>query len=164
MDNNIFDILWKLSIEKHEAISKQIQNTLCELTRFLKKPERDYIYNKILSLPKNKFDLETLNFAKSFSKDCIILLNHEKIKKLQIKSDQEYGVELMMKFIMDEVEGQKNDISTIEACLEHLKDLFGNMSFNEEMIKFYFLNLFENIKRVKFFLIKNFRVIQLCKA
>ena len=150
IDNKTFEILWRLSTDKHEAISQQIQNILIELSRILKKPDRDYIYGKILTLPKTKFDLETLNFAKNFSRNCIMLLTHEKMKNNlgNIDTINDYGVNLFIKFSMDEVDNEKNDISTIQASIDHLKDLFMKIEFNDEMISCIIYDLIETMKKV----------------
>lgn len=153
LDKFFFDNMWKIANEKHEAISTQIQNILCELGRSLKKNERDYIYDKILNLPKNKFDLETLNFAKNFSRDCIILLNREKKASYQAVSssdsiNNDYGVNLMIKFAMDEVENEKNDLSIIDAAIGNTKDLFTHIIFNDDIINSYIFEMKEKIKNV----------------
>jgi len=138
-------------MEKHEAISVQIQNIFCQLCRFLKKSDRDYIYNKIISIPKSKFDLETLNFAKTFCKTCILIHNMEKSKKanqVRMEDSNEYGIALMIKYSMDEVDREKNDISIIDNAIDHLKDLFGSISFSDEIINQFLFDLVERIKKV----------------
>ncbi len=158
IDTNFLDNLWRLSMDKHEAISNQIQNIFCNITRYLNKNERDYIYNKILNIPKSKFDLETLNFAKNFCKTCIVLSNLEKNKKPSQSRESdvnEYGIGLLIKFSMDEVDGEKNDISTIDAAIDHLRDLFGNITFSDDIINSYLIDLVERIKKV-FILINYF--------
>lgn len=160
IERKTIDILWKFSTEKHEAISQQIQNILIELSKVLKKSERDYIYSKILKIPKSKFDLETLNFAKIFLRNCIILYNLEKNKtnserfnnENNNETQNEYGVNLFIKLSMDEFNGEKNDISTIQASIEHLKDLFTKIEFNDEMINSIIFDLIENIKKVNKYL------------
>ena len=157
IEKKTIDILWRYSMEKHEAISQQIQNLLVELSKILKKSERDYIYSKILTIPKSKFDLETVNFSKIFSRNCIILQNLEKNKSNSERFDannnndnscNDYGVNLFIKLSMDEVDGEKNDISTIQASIEHLKDLFMKIEFNDEMINSIIFELIENVKKV----------------
>ena len=139
-------------MDKHEAISAQIQIIFCQLSKFLKKTDRDYIYNKILNIPKNKFDAETLNFAKNFCKNCIMLSNYEKPRKPnQVRNDDsnEYGIALMIKFSMDEVDGQKNDMSTVDLAIDYLKDLFGTINFSDDIINQFLFDLVERIKKVK---------------
>jgi hypothetical protein len=157
IEKNTIDILWRFSIEKHEAISQQIQNILIELSKILKKSDRDYIYSKILNIPKTKFDLETLNFAKIFSRNCIILQNMEKNKgnsdnnMNNLNNNNDYGVNLFIKLAMDEFENndvEKNNISTIQASIDHLKDLFIKIEFNDDMINCIIFDLIEKIKMV----------------
>lgn len=154
IDTNFIDNLWRLSMEKHEAISAQIQNIFCQLCRYIKKTDRDYIYNKILSIPKTKFDAETLCFAKNFCKNSIILSNNEKFKRPnQGRSDEtnEYGIALMIKLSMDDVDGQKNDLSTVDLAIDYLKDLFGAINFSDDIINQFLFDLVERIKNVKIF-------------
>lgn len=157
IEKKTIDILWRFSIEKHEAISQQIQNILIEISKVLKKSERDYIYSKIMKIPKSKFDIETLNFAKIFIRNCIVLQNIEKNNKSNSdrfensNSDNrlnDYGVNLFIKLSMDEFNGDKNDISTVQASIDHLKDLFNKIEFNDDMINDIFFDLIENIKKV----------------
>lgn len=154
LDTSFIDNIWRLSMDKHEAIATQIQNIFCQLCRFLKKSERDYIYNKILGIPKAKFDVETLNFAKNFCKNSIILSNYEKSKKINQgrgENSNEYGIALMIKYSMDEVDGEKNDISTIDKAIDHLKDLFGSINFSDDIINQFLLDLVERIKKVLYY-------------
>lgn len=139
-------------MDKHEAISAQIQNIFCQLCKFLKKSDRDYVYNKILNIPKAKFDAETLCFAKNFCKNCIVFSNYEKPRKPnQGRNDEtyEYGIALMIKFSMDEVDGQKNDLSTADLAIESLKDLFGTINFSDDIINQFLFDLVERIKKVR---------------
>lgn len=141
-------------MDKHEAISAQIQNIFCQLCRFLKKNDRDYIYNKILNLSKSKLDAETLCFAKNFCKQCIILSNYEKPKRPnQGRNDDsnEYGIALMIKLSMDDVDGQKNDLSTADLAIDYLKELFGTINFSDDIINQFLFDLVERIKKVNYF-------------
>jgi hypothetical protein len=154
LDSNFIDNLWRLSMDKHEAISAQIQNIFCQLSRFLQKKDRDYIYNKILIIPKAKFDPETLSFAKNFCKNCMILSNIEKPKRQSQGGNDdsnEYGIALMIKFSMDEVDGEKNDVSTTDLAIDHLKDLFGTINFSDDIINQFLFDLVEKIKKVQLF-------------
>lgn len=151
LDTNFIDNIWRLLMDKHEAISTQIQNIFCQLCRFLKKTDRDYIYNKILIIPKAKFDAETLNFARNFCKTCVVLSNYEKSKKPSQEGNDdsnEYGIALMIKFSMDEVDGEKNDISTVDLAIDYLKDLFGTINFSDDIINQFLFDLVERIKKV----------------
>ena len=78
IEKKTIDIFWRFSMEKHEAISQQIQNILVELSKILKKSERDYIYSKILTIPKSKFDISTPHVSSKLKPVLVIYLPKSK--------------------------------------------------------------------------------------
>lgn len=61
-----FDLLWKLNGDIHEANKKTVFETLIELSRFLNSENLDYLYNKLKSIPLEKYDDTSIELLKEF--------------------------------------------------------------------------------------------------
>lgn len=61
-----FDLLWKHSEDIHENNKKTVFETLIELSKYLSAENLDYIYEKIRSIPLEKFDDCTIDLLKEF--------------------------------------------------------------------------------------------------
>ena len=146
LNKNFFDHLLKIRNQLHETIAKQIEILICDLTTFLSHEDKLYIFNKIIEVNDNKFDLKFLTFIKNYS------INSISGKQSLSEIDRNlYGIPLFWKILQDSFKISEKDYNFIENCLQFLFELLNDTNIAIEIVEKYIMMCFENLKNVKIF-------------
>ena len=141
LNKNYFNLLLKIRNELHESIAKQIEIVICDLCSYLIHEDKFYIYNKIIELNDNKYDLKFLLFLKNYSLNSI-----NGMQSLSEKTNNLFGIPLFWKILQDSFKTQEKDSNFIENCLQFLYELLNDTNISLSIVENYIMMCVENLK------------------
>ena len=149
---SFYDLLWKNYTDKHESISIQMENLICEISSYISPKEKMYLFNKILEL---------FNFynSKIDSHNSQILFKYiDLIKKYTIgclKSEKEidqidsnaYGIPFLWDFLTKHTTDKNIILYTIDALISIFDSNIAAIddSYKEKYFKISIMNIKLNI-------------------
>jgi hypothetical protein len=138
LTTQIYDLLWKAFIEKHESISLQIQILISQISLLIDDKDKKYLFEKIKTL--TKYDTNLISFLKDFTINCL-----QNKRESDFKNDNTlYGMPLLWKLIQD-----NSDVNLIEVALENFTAVIQNINLPLDIIQNFMELCLENIKNVK---------------
>jgi hypothetical protein len=138
LSNTIYDLIWKNILDRHESISIQLQNIICELTLSISDADRDYLFEKVKSFPAEKHNNDYIVFLKNFTLNCLKVAP----RGGSISEVNTYGLNMLWNFMQD----NNNNLENIECACSCLSEIFKSFDFHENITKIYLSACLDNIK------------------
>ena len=130
-----YDLLWDNYLNKHESVSSQIENIICNISNVLPEDKKSLLYNKLKSLSEeiianspNKF----FDFVTRLTQECLTLYEPKEEENILEREDKLYGIPLLYEYMLDK--NGENSIQTISMCAEYLTDILSNVKNVSEKI------------------------------
>jgi len=157
---NIYDLLWKAFVERHESISSVIKSLLCNLILCMNDADKEYNFNKIKLFPLGNYNTQFNKFIKDLTINCIrsdMAKKNKGIKYIpdrdiyfnnnpnEIRESNLYGIPSIYHFMLDLEVTNANNYENIEIALESLKEIFETTNLNKDIIIKYILYCVGNL-------------------
>lgn len=140
MDTKIYDILWKSYLEKHESISIEIQQLICEIVKVAPEKDKKYLFGKLSDLHLEKQSKNLIEFLKDFTINSLKSNNSEDNNS---NTKSLYGIPIFWQLIKD-----SEDLDLVETAIKNFSDIFLSIEIDIEIIQNYIYMCLENIKQV----------------
>ena len=145
LPNFTYDLLWDNYLNKHESVSSQIENIICNISNVLPEEKKSLLYNKLKSLSSqiianspNKF----FDFVSRLTRECISPYIPKEDENILEREDKLYGIPLLYDYILDK-DGE-NTIQTVSMCNRYLVDILSDTRNVSEQIVYKFIEILLN--------------------
>ena len=123
-----YELLWDNYLNKHESVSSQIENIICNISNVLPEDKKSLLYNKLKSLSEqiianspNKF----FDFVTRLTQESISLYTPKEEENILERKDKLYGIPLLYDYMLDK--NGENSIQTVSMCVDCLADILSNV-------------------------------------
>ena len=123
-----YELLWDNYLNKHESVSSQIENIICNISSVLPEDKKSLLYNKLKSLSEqiianspNKF----FDFVTRLTQESISLYTPKEEENILERKDKLYGIPLLYDYMLDK--NGENSIQTVSMCVDCLADILSNV-------------------------------------
>lgn len=146
-----YDFLWDNYLNKHESVSSQIENIICDISKVLPESKKKLLFQKLKSLSQQicaNSPLKYLEFILRLTDGCISFYVPKEDDNILLQEDKLYGIPLLYGYILDYIKEDKkeNTLQIVKRSCAYLIQLLRDTTkVSDEVVEKILELLFDNI-------------------